>query len=226
LDAIASLQQRVEEEQRAAISIAATLLTAGFSGDGNIDGVKWLAQRVEVLTQEQAKSSQIHIAALESEQSWQATAREQELRAESAEQRLEAAERERDDVRRLSLNYIEQTNALMESLRSAIDGQELSDFMLSFALVGQVDAQRQAKEAAEATIVRLPAALRSMLTNEFIRAIGALARQQDVCRVKDGAATFVTGMEAAREYIVEHVEEVLASLPSPPVSAPDDEDMP
>jgi len=50
---------------------------------------------------------------------------------------------------------------------------------------------------------------RSVFTNEVIRAIGALARQQNVCREQAGQAVFVTGMEAAREYIVEH----LASSP-------------
>lgn len=48
-------------------------------------------------------------------------------------------------------------------------------------------------------------ALRAVFTNEVIRAIGALARQQNVCREQGGQVVFVTGMEAAREYIVEHV---------------------
>jgi hypothetical protein len=46
----------------------------------------------------------------------------------------------------------------------------------------------------------------AIFTNDVIRAIGALARQQNVCREQDGKAVFVTGMEAAREYIIEHVE--------------------
>ncbi len=48
--------------------------------------------------------------------------------------------------------------------------------------------------------------LRAVFTNEVIRAIGSLARQQNVCREQGGKAVFVTGMEAAREYIVEHVK--------------------
>ncbi len=47
--------------------------------------------------------------------------------------------------------------------------------------------------------------LREVFTNEVIRAIGLLARQQQVCREQDGKMIIVTGMEAAREYIVEHV---------------------
>ncbi len=62
-------------------------------------------------------------------------------------------------------------------------------------------------------ITRLSAAhLRSVFTNEVIHAIGALARQQNVCREQGGTAVFVTGMEAAREYIIEQ----LMPLPSPP----------
>lgn len=53
-------------------------------------------------------------------------------------------------------------------------------------------------------------ALRSIFTNEVIRAIGALARQQNVCREQAGNVVFVTGMEAAREYIVEHVQLALS----------------
>lgn len=52
--------------------------------------------------------------------------------------------------------------------------------------------------------------LRAAFTNEVIRAIGALARQQNVCREQAGKTVFVTGMEAAREYIIEHV---LSALP-------------
>lgn len=51
----------------------------------------------------------------------------------------------------------------------------------------------------------LPKVLRAMFTNEVIRAIGALARQQHVCREQAGHVVFVTGMEATREYIVEQV---------------------
>lgn len=54
--------------------------------------------------------------------------------------------------------------------------------------------------------------LRAAFTNEVIRAIGALARQQNVCREQGGKVVFVTGMEAAREYIVEQVS---AALPPP-----------
>ena len=69
----------------------------------------------------------------------------------------------------------------------------------------------------------LTAALRSVFTNKVIQAIGALARQKDVCREQGGAVVFVTGMEAAREYIVEHVADAIAALPSPPVSAPEED---
>jgi hypothetical protein len=34
-----------------------------------------------------------------------------------------------------------------------------------------------------------------------------LARQQEVCREQDGKTVFVTGMDAAREYLIEHVRE-------------------
>lgn len=54
--------------------------------------------------------------------------------------------------------------------------------------------------------------LRDALTNEVIRAIAALARQQDVCREQDGKAVFVTGMEAAREYAVESLSGALSRL--------------
>ena len=47
------------------------------------------------------------------------------------------------------------------------------------------------------------ARLRSVFTNEVIRAVGALVRQQNVCREQAGQVVFVTGMEAAREYISE-----------------------
>ena len=47
--------------------------------------------------------------------------------------------------------------------------------------------------------------LRVIFTNEKMRAICALARQQKVCREQDGAVVFVTGIEAAREYLIEHV---------------------
>ena len=59
-------------------------------------------------------------------------------------------------------------------------------------------------------------ALRVIFTNDVIRAIGALARQQNVCREQDGKAVFVTGMEAAREYIIEHI---LLAIP-PPAETP------
>ena len=42
----------------------------------------------------------------------------------------------------------------------------------------------------------------AIFTNEVIRAIGSLARQREVCREQDGKAVFVTGMDAAREYII------------------------
>ena len=48
-------------------------------------------------------------------------------------------------------------------------------------------------------------ALRATFTNEVIRAVCALARQSQVCREQGGEVVFVTGMEAAREYLVEHV---------------------
>lgn len=47
--------------------------------------------------------------------------------------------------------------------------------------------------------------LRTAFTNEVIRAAGALARQQEVCREQEGQVVFVTGMDAAREYLVEQV---------------------
>jgi hypothetical protein len=53
-------------------------------------------------------------------------------------------------------------------------------------------------------------ALRTTFTNEVIRAIGSLARQQNVCREQGGRMVFVTGMEAAREYIIEHILLALA----------------
>jgi hypothetical protein len=49
------------------------------------------------------------------------------------------------------------------------------------------------------------AQLRAVFTNEVIRAISALARQQNVCREQNGHVVFVTGMEAAREYIIEQI---------------------
>lgn len=76
------------------------------------------------------------------------------------------------------------------------------------------------REAADALDTRdrwQPDALRAVFTNEVIRAIGALARQQEVCREQDGKTVFVTGMEAAREYLIEHV---LTTLPAPPSEAP------
>ncbi len=58
-------------------------------------------------------------------------------------------------------------------------------------------------------------AIRTTFTNEVIRAIGSLARQENVCREQDGRVVFVTGMEAAREYIVEHVLLALAPTATP-----------
>jgi len=58
------------------------------------------------------------------------------------------------------------------------------------------------------------AELRAVFTNEVIRAIGSLARQQNVCREQGGKAVFVTGMEAAREYIVEHISDALSASPA------------
>jgi hypothetical protein len=51
--------------------------------------------------------------------------------------------------------------------------------------------------------------LRAVFTNEVIRAIAALARQREVCREQAGQAVFVSGMDAAREYIVEHAQPIL-----------------
>ena len=69
--------------------------------------------------------------------------------------------------------------------------------------------------------------LRATFTNEVIRAIGALARQETVCREQAGQMVFVTGMEAAREYIVEHIQEAALAVPAaspwqPIESAPKD----
>lgn len=52
--------------------------------------------------------------------------------------------------------------------------------------------------------------VRKALTNDVIRAIGALARQQQVCREQDGAMVFVDGMDAAREYAAEQIAEACA----------------
>lgn len=60
------------------------------------------------------------------------------------------------------------------------------------------------------------AELRATFTNEVIRAIGALARQQNVCREQAGQVVFVTGMEAAREYIMEHFQAALLAVSVPP----------
>lgn len=49
--------------------------------------------------------------------------------------------------------------------------------------------------------------LRAVFTNDAIRAIGALARQQEVCREQGGKVVFVSGMDAAREYILERVQD-------------------
>lgn len=53
------------------------------------------------------------------------------------------------------------------------------------------------------------APIRAALTNDVIRAIGALARQRNVCREQGGQAVFVTGLEAAREYVVEQIMSAL-----------------
>lgn len=58
-------------------------------------------------------------------------------------------------------------------------------------------------------------ALRAVFTNEVIRAIGALARQQNVFREQGGQVVFVTGMEAAREYIVESIRAALTEAAPP-----------
>lgn len=47
--------------------------------------------------------------------------------------------------------------------------------------------------------------LRAAFTNEVIRAVSSLARQREVCREQDGKAVFVSGMDAAREYLTEQV---------------------
>lgn len=56
--------------------------------------------------------------------------------------------------------------------------------------------------------------LRAKLTNEVIRAIRALASQQNVCREQDGQVVFVTGIEAAREYLIEQVRDVFEGEPA------------
>lgn len=48
--------------------------------------------------------------------------------------------------------------------------------------------------------------IREALTDEVIRAARALSMQTNVCREQGGSVVFVTGIEAAREYLVEQVE--------------------
>lgn len=73
--------------------------------------------------------------------------------------------------------------------------QQLADFLRDGVRIGLVADRHDG----------VSKALRATFTNEVIRAIGALARQQNVCREQAGKMVFVTGMDATREYIVEHV---------------------
>ncbi len=66
---------------------------------------------------------------------------------------------------------------------------------------------------AHGELVKLRADLRLAFTNEVLRAVGSLARQKNVCREQNGKAVFMTGMEAAREYLIEQIDAALASTP-------------
>lgn len=57
-------------------------------------------------------------------------------------------------------------------------------------------------DRARPTIERI---LRAALTNEVVRAMSALSRQRAVCREQGGQIVFVSGYEAAREYLVETI---------------------
>lgn len=88
----------------------------------------------------------------------------------------------------------------------------------------ELENQRLRSASAGPALTAQIAALRAAFTNEVIRAIGALARQQNVCREQAGQVVFVTGMEAAREYLVEQAADALTlvvgegtGLPSPSV---------
>lgn len=47
--------------------------------------------------------------------------------------------------------------------------------------------------------------IRCVLTDEVIRAVRSLAIERAVCREQDGHVVFVTGIDAAREYIIEMI---------------------
>lgn len=51
--------------------------------------------------------------------------------------------------------------------------------------------------------------IRAVLTNEVLRAVCALRQQQQVCRGQAGQVTIVSGMDAAREYLVEQFASAL-----------------
>jgi hypothetical protein len=202
-------------------------------GEKAVNAIVYLLDSISVLQQRVEQLDDAHSRVV-------ANYAEQAYRAKSAEQRLEAAERERDESNQLAVANAVAAQAEAEraeaaerelgevnaKLRVSMPESEhlAKELYIRKQLLGDAVTDpkhpptaemarslRERLESAEATIASLPAALRSMFTNEVIRAIGALARQQNVCREQGGKATFVTGMEAAREYIVEHA---LAALPS------------
>jgi hypothetical protein len=60
----------------------------------------------------------------------------------------------------------------------------------------------------------LAARLRELLTNDVIRATKALAQQRNVCREQGGQVVFVTGVEAAREYLSESLDALCPQEPT------------
>jgi hypothetical protein len=60
----------------------------------------------------------------------------------------------------------------------------------------------------------LAARLRELLTNDVIRATKALAQQRNVCREQGGQVVFVTGVEAAREYLIESLDALCPQEPT------------
>jgi hypothetical protein len=73
------------------------------------------------------------------------------------------------------------------------------------------DCWRKAQGVVQGSERHPAASLRVAFTNEVIRAAGALARQQQVCREQEGQVVFVTGMDAAREYLVEQALSALTA---------------
>lgn len=106
-------------------------------------------------------------------------------------------------------------NALDDAREDATErGEELIDLMVAKleAIVRDFDAaflERESQMEIKDGGPAFDAIVRAAFTNDVIRVVGALARQQNVCREQGGTVAFVDGMDAAREYITETIADAM-----------------